>query len=139
VSEHLEVKLSLGVAGVSREPESYVCSGHRCKLEGTRASGWEGVCVSLVLGGEGAVTLGVGKDVVASAVILNVSELHCSWICLDFWESSFLWFFESGCKASTLGLLQVQVQTTRNLCHWLGMVPASLDPEGLGGPIYLDH
>jgi hypothetical protein len=33
--------------------------------------------------------LGVGKDVVSSAVFLSVSELQCSWVCLISWELSF--------------------------------------------------
>ena len=74
MSELLGVKLSLGVAGVGGESEPWFCSGHLCKLEGTCASGWAGVCISPVPVGF-PVTLGVGKDVVASGVILPVSEL----------------------------------------------------------------
>ena len=48
MSELLGVKVLLGVAGMGGEPEPWVCSGHRCKLEGTFASSWEGICVSLV-------------------------------------------------------------------------------------------
>ena len=71
--ELLGVKLSLGVAGVVREPEPWICYGHRCKLEGTGTSGWAGVSVSLV--SVVPVSLGVVKDVVASTMILSVSEL----------------------------------------------------------------
>jgi hypothetical protein len=74
MSEFLGVKVSLGVAGVGEEPEPWVCSGHRCKMEGTHASGLSGVCVSLVPVGV-PVMLGVGKVVVSSTVILSVSEL----------------------------------------------------------------
>ena len=76
MSELLGVKLSLGVAGLDGEPEPWVCSGHRFKLERTCASGWVEVCISLVPVGV-SVTLGVGENVVASAVILSVSELQC--------------------------------------------------------------
>jgi hypothetical protein len=62
VSELLGVKLSLGVAGVCGDPEPWVCSRQRYKLEGTCTSGWVGVCVSLVPVGV-LVRLGVGKDV----------------------------------------------------------------------------
>lgn len=75
MSKLLGIKLSLHVAGVGGKPETLVCSRYRCKLEGTHASGWVGVCVSLV-------PVGVGKDV-ASAVILNVSELQCSLVFLN--------------------------------------------------------
>ena len=85
MSELLGVKLSLGVAGVGGEPEPWVCSGHRCKLEGTCASGWVGFCIFLVPMWV-SVMLGVGKDVVAFAVILSVSELQCSWVCLIYWS-----------------------------------------------------
>ena len=47
------------------------------------------VCVSLVPLGVLA-TPGVGKDVLASTVILRVSELKCSWVCPISWESHFL-------------------------------------------------
>jgi hypothetical protein len=43
------------------------------KLEGTHASGWAEVCFSLVPVGA-KLPLGVGKDVVASAMILRVSD-----------------------------------------------------------------
>ena len=74
MSELLGVKLSLGVAGVSGKPVLWVCSRHRCKLEGTCASGWVGVCVSLVPEGF-SVMSSVGKDLVASNMILSMSEL----------------------------------------------------------------
>ena len=48
MSEVLGGKLSLGVARVGRKSEPWVCSEHRWKLEGTRASGWVVVCVSMV-------------------------------------------------------------------------------------------
>ena len=48
MSELLEVKLSLYVAGVGGEPEPWVCSVHRYKLEGTCASGRAVFCASLV-------------------------------------------------------------------------------------------
>jgi hypothetical protein len=142
VSELLGVKLSLGVAGVSGKPVLWVCSRHRCKLEGTCASGWVGVCVSLVPVGV-PVTLGVGKD----AVILSESELHCSWVCPISWEWSFLcdpvilgilehvvWF--------PLGVLIVGAEPAPQFCSewrfrpevihaivWVE-VPVSLDPRG---------
>ena len=72
MSELLGIKLSLGVAGLFGEPDPWVFSGHRCKLEGTCASGWAGICISLVPVGV-PVTLGVGKDIVA--------EVQCSRLC----------------------------------------------------------
>ena len=75
MSELLGVKLSLGVAGVSGKPVLWVCSRHRCKLEGPCASGWAGVCVSLVPVVV-PVMPHVGKDDVASTVMLSVSELQ---------------------------------------------------------------
>jgi hypothetical protein len=60
VSELPGVKLTLGVAGVGGEPEPWVSSGHRYKLEGTCPSGWAVVCVSLVPMGV-PVMLGVGR------------------------------------------------------------------------------
>ena len=69
MSELLGVKPSLGVAGMFGELDSWVCSWHRYKLEGTCASGWAGFSLSLVPVGV-PVILGVGKDV-ASTVILN--------------------------------------------------------------------
>ena len=74
MSELLGVKLSLGVAGVGGDPEPWVCSRQRYKLEGTCTSGWVGVCVSLVSVGF-TVFVDVVKDVVALPVILSVSEL----------------------------------------------------------------
>jgi hypothetical protein len=79
VSELLEVKLSLGFSGVDGEPELWVCSGHRCKLEGTHVSGWAGVCIFLVPV-RVPVVLRIGKNVVASTVIMSVSECQCSWV-----------------------------------------------------------
>ena len=73
----LGAKFSLGVAGMDGEPEPWVCSGHRCKLEGTHDSGWVMVCFSDSSWGV-PVMLGVGKDAVASIVTLSVSELQCS-------------------------------------------------------------
>ena len=64
MSEFLVVKLLLGVAGASGELEPWVCSGPRCKLEETCASGWAQVCVSLVTVGF-LFMLVVGQDVVA--------------------------------------------------------------------------
>ena len=46
---------------MGEEPESSVCSGYSSKLEGTCASSWVGVCVSLVPVAV-PVILGVGKD-----------------------------------------------------------------------------
>jgi hypothetical protein len=86
---------------------------------------------------------------VASTVIL---ELQCSWVCLMSWELSFifdtiiLWSCDpghfraprsqdpsecckSGCRDSNPGLLWVQVQTGRNLCHRSGGAPVSLNPR----------
>ena len=73
-----------------------------------------------------------GKDVVVSTVILNVSgKLQCSWVSsFSLWSCdpgcfrvpgswSYSGCCKSGCRASTPGLLWVQVQTRRNLCHWL--------------------
>lgn len=67
-SESLGVKLYLGITGVGGEPESWVPSRHSCKLGGTSASGWAGICISLFLV-RVPVVMGVGKDVVASTVI----------------------------------------------------------------------
>lgn len=140
MSEVLGVELSLGVAEVGGESEPWVCSGHRYKLEGTCASGWVGICVSLVPEGV-PVPVGVEKDVVASAVIFSVSELQCSWVCLISWEWSFLCDLvilgssEQLGAGLSLGLvgaeqLKVQVQTRRNPCHWLdgGQGGGILDP-----------
>lgn len=69
----LEVKLSLGVEGVSGEPELWVCCGHRYKAEGMCASGWAEVPASLV-SVVVAVMMDVGADVVVSSVILGMSE-----------------------------------------------------------------
>ena len=89
MSELLGVKISLGVAGVDVEPEPWVCSRHRYKLKGTCASGSACVCVSLVSMGI-PLMLGGGENVVASTMILTVSELQCSWVNLISWKSSFL-------------------------------------------------
>ena len=62
------------IEGVGGEREPWVCSRHRHKLDETLASGWEGVCVSLVPVGV-PITLGVGKDAVASIVIVSMSDL----------------------------------------------------------------
>jgi hypothetical protein len=99
VSELLGVKLSLGVAGDGGDPEPWVCSRHRHKLDETLASGWEGVCVSLVPVGV-PITLGVGKGVVAPTVLLNMSKFQCSWVCPISWEFSFL------CDPAILGILE---------------------------------
>ena len=82
-------KLSLGVAGVGGEHESWVYFEHRSKLEGTHAFNCERVRVSLAPVGIPVMT-GVRKNVVAPTVMLNVSELQCFWICPISWESSFL-------------------------------------------------
>ena len=134
MSELLGVKPSLGVAGMFGELDSWVCSWHRYKLEGTCASGWAGFSLSLVPVGV-LVTLGFGKDVVTATMILSVSDLQCSWVCSISWESSFLcnpghfrapgsWppsgCCKSGYRVSTPGLLRVHIQTRRNPCHWLG-------------------
>ena len=63
--------LSLGVAGMSGEPELWVCFGHRFKKEGTCDFGYVGFCVSLASMGVSGI-LDVGKDVVVSTVILSV-------------------------------------------------------------------
>ena len=70
--EPLGIKLSLCVASVGVEPEFWVCSRHRCKLEGTCTFCWVGVCVFLVPV-EVLVMEGVCRDV-ASTVILGSSE-----------------------------------------------------------------
>ena len=70
MSELLGVRLSLGLAWMGDKPENWVFSGQRCKLEGTGASDWAGICLWGV-----PVMLGVGKDVVTSTVILTVSEV----------------------------------------------------------------
>jgi hypothetical protein len=136
--ELMGVKLSLGVAGVGGELEPWVCSGQRCNLEGTSALGWAGVCFPAFC--RGLSYAGCWKRCMASPVILSVSALQCSWVCLISYELSFLcdpvicdpghfrapgsWapsrYFKSGYRASTPGMLQVQVQTRRNLCHCLG-------------------
>jgi hypothetical protein len=46
MSKLLGVKLPLGMGGVSEDLELRVCSWHRCKPEGTYASGWAEVPVS---------------------------------------------------------------------------------------------
>jgi hypothetical protein len=56
-----------------------------CKMERTHAFSWVGFCVSLVPVGV-PIRLVAGKDVVALAVILSLSELQCSWVCLIFWD-----------------------------------------------------
>ena len=89
VSEFLEVKLSLGVAGVGCDPEPWVFSRYMYKLEGTHSSSCVVVSVSPVPLGI-PVMLGVEKDVVSSPVILSMSELQCCRVCLISWESSFL-------------------------------------------------
>jgi hypothetical protein len=48
----------------------------------------------------GPVNLGVGKDVVASTMILSVSELQCSWVYPISWKLSFL------CDPVILGMLE---------------------------------
>lgn len=73
MSERLRVKSSLSVAGVHGETEPWVSSEDRHKQEGMCASGWVRLPASLVLMGV-PVILGVGADVVASPVILGVSE-----------------------------------------------------------------
>lgn len=84
MSELLDVKSSLGVAGV--DPEPWVCSGHRSKLKGTSVSGLAGVCVSPVSVGRPSY---VGKDVVVSTMILNISKVQYSWVYPIPWELSF--------------------------------------------------
>jgi hypothetical protein len=95
--------------------------------------------------------LGVGNDVVASAVILSVSEIHCSWVSPVSCESSFccdpviLSISEHLGVGVPLGLLKVGAEPAPQVCSrfrfrseethatgWVG-VPASLDP---GGPSY---
>lgn len=78
VSELLGVNLSQDVAGMDGEPEPWICSRNWCKLEGSSASGCARLYVSLIIV-RVPVTLGVGKNSVASTVILIVSELQCSW------------------------------------------------------------
>lgn len=61
------------MAGVGGEPQPWICSRHRCKPEGTRASGGAGFPICLLPVGV-SVTAGVGTDVMASTVILDVSD-----------------------------------------------------------------
>ena len=138
---------SLGVAGMGGEPEPWVCSGHKCKLNGTCASGSAGVCVSLVPM-EVPVSLGFGQDVVASAVISSMPELQCSWVCLISWKLSFLCdpvilavsqHLEVGLPLSILRVStepapQVQVQTRRIL--W-GSVTLGVGANVLASPVIL--
>lgn len=72
MSELLRVKLSLDFADKGGKPEPWVCMGIRYKPEGTHASGWAGVCVSLVPVWVPVWVLGVGEEVVASTVNLTV-------------------------------------------------------------------
>ena len=68
VLEYLGVDLHLGVVGLAAEFEPKVCSGHRPRLEGTRATGlveFLGAWVLLV-----PVTSGVGVDVVFSSHLI---------------------------------------------------------------------
>lgn len=58
-----------------------------------------GIWVSLVPVGI-PVMLGLGKDVLTSIVILNMSEVQCSHLCPNSWESSFL------CDPVILSLLE---------------------------------
>lgn len=51
ISEHLGVRLFLGVVGVGAEPVSQVCSWSNFKLEGTCATNWAGVLAFLDPGG----------------------------------------------------------------------------------------
>lgn len=59
-------------------------------------------------------------ECVRAPVLLGMSNLLSflcdrlvllSWAFQNTWQSGFLWVFKSGCRASTPGLLQVQVQT----------------------------
>ena len=73
VSEHLRVGLPLCILRVAEEPASQVCSRCWFTLEGTRATVWVGVPVSLDPGDP--VPLGVGADVVVSSpLILSVLD-----------------------------------------------------------------
>ena len=72
VSELIGVWLPLGVVRVGAKPASRVCSRCRFRPEGTHDTGWAGVPASWILGDP--VTLNVCKDVVASPVILGISE-----------------------------------------------------------------
>lgn len=138
MSELLGVKLSQDVTGVGGEPELWVCSGHRCKLNGTYASGWAWVCVFLFLVGI-PVSLCVRKDVVASTVILSVSELQCSWLCPVSLESNFycdpviLSFSEHLGVGVPLSVVRVDADPAPKVYSqssgWAG-VPASLDSGG---------
>ena len=47
-----------------------------------------GFCFPVLVGVP--VTLHVGKGIVVSVVILSVSKLQCSWVCLISWELRFL-------------------------------------------------
>ena len=75
MSECKGIQVSLCLARVGREAEPCICSRHRFKLEGTCDSGWLAISVSLAPVGV-PVMLGLGKDVIVSVVILNVSELQ---------------------------------------------------------------
>lgn len=80
MSELLELKISAGFPGGGGDLEPWLCTGHCGKVEGTHASGSPGVCVALVPGGV-PVTICIEKDIVASAFIMSVIELWCSWLC----------------------------------------------------------
>lgn len=95
--------------------------------------------------------LGVGKNIVASSVILSESEVQCSWLCPISWDSSFLCnpghfraplilacrapgiWTSSGCcgtcgKASIQGLLTALAQTGRDHVHGSLGILVSIDP-----------
>jgi hypothetical protein len=63
---------------VLQDPESWVHTKYRCKLERTCDTSWAEVPVSLIPVGGPSYT-GVGADVVASTVILGVSGSQWSW------------------------------------------------------------
>jgi hypothetical protein len=120
--------------------QAHVQAGRTC------SSCWAGVYIFLVPVGV-PVTLGVGKDIVASVVILSVSKHQCSSVQVRQCSSAPVWSFgsqassviiwscnpgrfratvswslsrycRSGCRISTPGLLGMQAQTGRNPCHW---------------------
>ena len=147
MSESLEVKLFLEVSGMGGEPEPWICSGHMYNQNRTPAFVWAGVYVSLVPVWV-PVILNVGKDVVASAVILSGPELQCSWVCLISWELRFLcdsmilcifrapgsWVpsvsCRSGCRSRTPSLLRCSFRVEGTCATGCVGVPVSLDPKG---------
>lgn len=72
VSEHLGVRISLGVVRMGAEPALQFCSGCRFRQVGTHALAESGFLHPRIL--VDPVTLGVGADTVASPMILGILE-----------------------------------------------------------------